>query len=207
MTWTSSWRSTRGVPADGFANSCTSYAEPPKTSFKSWRSIFPVACDFYLGMPSALCASRTAKIMVSSRDEIFQEGAQGFEPHVKSTNTFGPMQLVAGRETRSSGVRFTSIGSCSQPVWKRGARWDEEQPEDRRNRQVHPDRPVDTWAGTLQKAAALDHRLGPSIHFSSMLRPAFVSARCFAACDRRQRRCSRQARTTSTVLQESAQKH
>jgi hypothetical protein len=119
----------------------------------------------------------------------------------------GPCSLWPASETRSSGVRFTSIGSCSQPLWKRSARWDEEQPEDRRNRQVHPDRPVDTCAGTLQKAVALGHRLGPSIHFSSMLRPAFVSARSFAACDRRQRRCSRRARTTSTVLQEPAQKH
>jgi hypothetical protein len=157
-------------------------------------------------MPSALCASRTAKVIVFQSRRDFS-GRRSRIRAARKEHQYLWAHAACGRKARpdQAASASTSIGSCSQPLWKRGARWDEEQPEDRRNRQVYPDRHVDTCAGTLQKAAALDHRLGPSIHFSSMLRPAFVSARSFAACDRHQRRCSRQARTTSTVLQEPSQ--
>src|SRR5439155_1222397 len=43
------------------ANPARATCTRQKTHSKSWRSIAPVALDFYLGMPSALCASRTAE--------------------------------------------------------------------------------------------------------------------------------------------------
>src|SRR5207302_11519609 len=39
ITWTSTWRSIRGISADLFATSRTSFADTPRTPFKAWCSI------------------------------------------------------------------------------------------------------------------------------------------------------------------------